>query len=432
MNWKRAYQIIKDPFGLQPRVRSALKGRGFDTKTYRKGHDSGLVFRRTFGIKSAKAAEPSQAPPSVGGGASTSNTPNTQKVRTGGVVASKQTFSAPKKRKKSKKRKNFGINIKKQRKAQEKALMKALAAQREQAQRVYQGGKSRIDQLLDVLAQGFSQAQQTGGSIYDTARQALEQSKQRGLEEFGDEKAKDLARLKSFYARIGTGDSEQQAQALERMQGQYAKRFGQLEETAQQKLADLEARKRAYLQGLQSDYERQRQGYLGKESELGDIYQNTLSRIKAGEYSGRADIEAKINNLMKDIQDYQFRQAQLDQGQQRIDLDRLRTQYQISRPHLGKAGAEGGFTPLQRQKIMSDYSKDLQNLLDRYAYAPEGGREQVYNALVGEYGSVLDPNSIKQDIFGTYATPGWEGRRKALLEQSRENLSPIERALLGQ
>ncbi len=262
----------------------------------------------------------------------------------------------------------------------DKALRERLRAQRENAQNIYNSGLGQIENLINVLDEQFN-----------AGRGRLDTQKTRGFEEFDQEKGEDMARLKAFYARMGTADSEQNAQALERMQNQYSKRFQGLEENYGNSFADLEAQKAARLAELQN-----------KQTSIGDIYRNSLRDIDAQRWQGEAAIEQQVAQLMQQLQDYSLKERALQ-------LDELRTQHQISRPSGGSGGSSGGFTPIQQYNIMSDYQKDMQDMLAREAWSgQQGGRERVLDQLSGKYGNILDPASIQEDLFGTYAQNGWE------------------------
>lgn len=242
--------------------------------------------------------------------------------------------------------------LEKQRKAQEKALMKLLASQRAQAEGSYKTGQSQLDLLMSALVKEF-----------EASRGRLETQKKRGLEEFGEEKGKDLARLQSFYANIGTGDSEQAAQATERTQGTYSKRFQGLEESFGNNFADLESRRGSRKAALE-----------GQRLELGNLYRGTLGDIDAQRYQGRADIENNISTMIQNLRDYRLK----ERG---VNLDELRTQYQINRPYAG------GGKKAQTGNYYSRYNPATRT--NEYIYTDPVGNENVISAddfMQGKYG----------------------------------------------
>jgi len=276
---------------------------------------------------------------------------------------------------------SYEKQISNQRKAQEEALEKMLMSQRDVAERTKTSGNTMLDNLINALKGGFESSKGTLATEYEAgtgrvgsqrerAMEALEAQKAQGLEEFGDEKSKDIARLRSFYNSIGTGGSEQAAQGLERMQGQYAKRFGALEESYGRNVKDVEAdysnalesleleRSKA-LAGYQNQYNTALANYNNKRMEMENAYSNTMSGINAQQFQGEADIESGITGLLRDLQEYQYQQEQANFNRQlqerKLDLETMRTNYQVNRPYSTggsskvKTGYQISFNPLTQQ-----------------------------------------------------------------------------------
>ena len=74
----------------------------------------------------------------------------------------------------------------------------------------------------------------------------------------------------------------------------------------------------------------------------------------------------------------------------------------------------------------------MQSALGKAAYMPSGGREAVYNQMVTQYGNVLDPQSIYNDIFNNFAQNGWEDQYKSVNKNPTTDPYAGLAALLGQ
>ena len=283
----------------------------------------------------------------------------------------------------------------------EEALKRKIASLTEVAGSNYQSGLSQIENLIQTL-----------DADYSAGKGRLDTQKERSAEDFGQEKMSDINRLRSFYNSIGIGDSEQAAQALERTGNTYSKRYQGLEEQYGNNLSDLESQRQKALAA-----------YNNQKLNLGSTYRNTLSGIEADKYQGEADVAKEIAALNDAIEQRNLKERSLQ-------LDELRTQYAINKPYTSGGSSSNGFTPTQQQNLVQDYQKDLQGLLDKYAFSPNG-RELAYNELIGSYGNIFDPQSIQEDLYGTYAQDGWEQDRQSLLNNQQNQREAGLKALLN-
>lgn len=232
--------------------------------------------------------------------------------------------------------------INKMRKAQQEAYEKEYKKAVESATGRKDRGEQQINSLLDLLSGSF-----------DTARERLDRGRQQGYDEFEGEKQSDINKLRSFFATIGIGDSEQSGQARERMMGDYAKRMEGMETSYGDSLKDLE----------QQRMEREAD-YSNKRMDLQGMYEDDLAGAKQGKYRSQAEGESSINALLKDLRDYNLKERALD-------LNEIRTNYAVNKPYSSGAakpnfnqvgysiGADGkpvyqSFDPITGQKTPID------------------------------------------------------------------------------
>ena len=274
--------------------------------------------------------------------------------------------------------KSSSIDYEKQRKDAQKALEKQYGLQAEGANTMYNGGLEQLQNLMAQLDPTYAKYQ----TDYQTT---LDQNKQ-----------KDLQGMQAQFAAYGTGDSEQRTQSQERMNTDY-----------QKQLSD-------FLSQLDSQKNSQRMGYDNQRIQLQSERDKAVSDAKAGRYAGESQIDQSINKQIADAQQQQF-------------------DNNIKLATLAKTGAGAqGFSAQQQQAITSQYSKDLQSALGKAAYMPSGGREAVYNQMVTQYGNVLDPQSIYDDIFNNFAQNGWEDQYKSVNKNPTTDPYAGLAALLGQ
>jgi len=220
-------------------------------------------------------------------------------------------------------------------------------------------GDESNDDALENLLNGIN-------SRYD-------ESKRLGEKTLGESKTSDMNKLASLFAAYNTSDSEQRVQTQQRTQNDYADQLTEL-------IAQLSAGRN--------------QEVTQAKTQWGDA----RSQIQQQKRSAESNVADLIYKAQNDIKNRNY------ERQQDAISNRLAQQ---------KAVSSQGFTPTQQQNIQEEYNKDMQDMLGRAAYMPSGGREFVYNQLVNKYGSVLDEDSIKQDLFQGFAQPGWEGQYKS-------------------
>lgn len=186
--------------------------------------------------------------------------------------------------------------IEAKREAQERALEAMIKAGRADAKGAYDSGIAQIDNLIKLL-EGSQSA----------AKGRLDTQFNRGKELYDDQRAQDINQMLSGYASRGIGDSEQALQAQERLRGEYAKRFAGLESDYNAGLVDLE----------NANAERMT-GYGNKKIALKENYDSNLRDLDSNVAKTRAGYEESIAGLLKDLQDYNLKERQLDISQQRI------------------------------------------------------------------------------------------------------------------
>lgn len=266
----------------------------------------------------------------------------------------------------------------------------------------YTSSLSALEQLLQSL-----------DPQYQSRRQDYERTVGEGTQKYQQEleknKQADQNRLATLFSSYGTGDSEQRAQAQERMYGEYQRGL-------QDYLSGVESQKQTYLSDLDRERAERENEIAQRRMELQGSYQKGLGDIDAERYGGIADVEQNFAQLLQQTR-AQEEQRAAAAAQQDFE-NRLAVQ---------KAGSSGagssGFTASQAQKIQSDYNNDLQKALGKAAYMGQGGREQVYNEMLSRYGNVFDEQSIYQDIFGGFAQDGWEDQYKQMYKNPTDPMS---------
>ena len=281
----------------------------------------------------------------------------------------------------------------------------------------YTSSLSALEQLLQSL-----------DPQYQSRRQDYERTLGEGTQKYQQEleknKQSDQNRLATLFSAYGTGDSEQRAQAQERMYGEYQRGL-------QDYLAGTESQKQTYLSDLDRERAERENEIAQRRMELQGSYQKGLGDIDAERFGGIGEVEQNFAQMLQRARQQdaeRMSQAQQQDLQNRLSLQgfqdsRAQQDFQNSLALKSAGGGSGGFTATQAQKIQSDYNNDLQKALGRAAYMGQGGREQVYNEMLSRYGNVFDEQSIYQDIFGGFAQDGWEDQYKQMYKNPTDPMS---------
>ena len=255
-------------------------------------------------------------------------------------------------------------------------------------------GGSQGGGVSQQYAQGTPQQQQTqafDNSGYKKQEKAQKKAQKKALDEL-------IKSIKSQYSQSTTEGTA----ALEKSKQEDLLKLSGLFSFANQS-PDSEQRIQ-YQQRTNNDYAGQLSDFLNK---ISQGQSKDISGAKQNYQSSLADIMAQQQKAQADYEN------QMWERQYKIDS-------------LKQNGSGGGFTPVQQQSYLTDYSKDLQATLGKYSKLGYGknGRELAANELAQRWGLIFEPQSIAQDV-AQQAPNGWEGQYSQMYGNNNDALRAL-------
>lgn len=238
------------------------------------------------------------------------------------------------------------------------------------AQLQYERSIKGYDKTYKEQERANREAQRQLAAALQTALKSIEgqyaQSQQEGQQTLDKAKQEDLLKLSGLFNFANQDpNSEQRIQYQQRTNNDYA---GQLTDL----FSKLTKAKEQDILGAQQNY----QTNLADFSQKG---RSALNQIQDSKRSAQQNLAQLLYTMKKDAEDR-------------------------------KSKASGGFTPVQQQKYLMEYGKDMQDTLGKYSKSGYGnfGREAAANELAQRWGGIFDEQSIASDIAQS-APDGWEG-----------------------